>query len=247
MSCGMPSGHACADDRSIELDSGCMPVPCDPASNGKTKSDAASLTWLWYGLGSLLFFVLAILNGGAVFLAIEKWRYRDACWFSMTLFSTVGYGNFAPATTGGKVWVIIFSTLTIPPTPFCLNYVSNMMVNLIALVVFPGGLSTPVSTRMRLAIGTMGLIMHLLVCGGLAFALMEDWNYGDAVYYSFVTLTTIGLGDFAPVTATGQYWSMFFVVCGLGIISLMIEDVLVIYFGQEQESLESEVVPKACC
>ena len=35
-----------------------------------------------------------------------------------------------------------------------------------------------------------------LVLPAFSFMLKEDWSYGEAIYYCFVTLTTIGFGDF---------------------------------------------------
>ena len=37
-----------------------------------------------------------------------------------------------------------------------------------------------------------------IVLGALVFAYIEDWKLSDAIYFSFVTLTTIGFGDFVP-------------------------------------------------
>ena len=142
--------------------------------------------------------------------------------------------------TGGKVWLVIFATLTIPPTPLCLNYISNMMVNIFAM---PFGIKphtdATVSRTTRMVILLAGLLMHLLVCGGLAFSQIEDWGYGDSVYYSFVTLTTIGLGDFAPATQAGQWWSIFFVLFGLGIVSLLIEDLIALF--QQSPQVEGDI------
>ena len=44
------------------------------------------------------------------------------------------------------------------------------------------------------------IIMFLFIFGGsVIFMLAEDWELGSAVYFSFVTLTTIGFGDMWPV------------------------------------------------
>ena len=31
----------------------------------------------------------------------------------------------------------------------------------------------------------------------------EDWDYWEAVYFIFITMTTIGFGDFVPVGGRG--------------------------------------------
>lgn len=41
----------------------------------------------------------------------------------------------------------------------------------------------------------VGVVLFLLI-PGLCFMLVENWTYGEAVYYCFITLTTIGFGDF---------------------------------------------------
>lgn len=38
------------------------------------------------------------------------------------------------------------------------------------------------------------LFMSLIPAG--IFAAIEGWSYGDAVYYTIITMTTIGFGDF---------------------------------------------------
>ena len=42
------------------------------------------------------------------------------------------------------------------------------------------------------------LFMHLFICGGAMFSYLEGWGFQDSIYFSWITLTTIGLGDFAP-------------------------------------------------
>jgi Ion channel len=40
-----------------------------------------------------------------------------------------------------------------------------------------------------------GLALFILL-PGVVFALAEGWSYEEAVYYAFVTLATIGFGDY---------------------------------------------------
>lgn len=48
-----------------------------------------------------------------------------------------------------------------------------------------------------------GIVIFLFL-PSLIFSYFEDWPYSVAVYYSFVTLSTIGFGDFVPTFAPRQ-------------------------------------------
>ncbi len=45
-----------------------------------------------------------------------KWTYVQSVFFSSTIITTVGYGNIAPVTTGGRVFCILFAIIGIPFT-----------------------------------------------------------------------------------------------------------------------------------
>ena len=47
----------------------------------------------------------------------------------------------------------------------------------------------------------VGLLMFVFV-PAIFFSWLEDWNYREAVYYAFITLSTIGFGDFTAGTST---------------------------------------------
>ncbi|EIW70019.1 hypothetical protein TREMEDRAFT_30177 [Tremella mesenterica DSM 1558] len=48
-----------------------------------------------------------------VFCKIEHWAYSDSIYFSVQTALTIGFGDFSPTTTAGKVLVFPFSVLTI--------------------------------------------------------------------------------------------------------------------------------------
>ncbi|MEQ9007212.1 MAG: potassium channel family protein, partial [Ekhidna sp.] len=47
-------------------------------------------------------------------------------------------------------------------------------------------------------------------------------NYSNAIWYSLVTLTTVGYGDIFPATIWGRYISMIFILTSIGIFGILI-------------------------
>jgi|APHM01.1.fsa_nt_gi Ion channel. len=47
-------------------------------------------------------------------------------------------------------------------------------------------------------------------------------DVGDTLWYALVTLTTVGYGDYYPVSAPGQVLGALFVLSSLGVLGLLI-------------------------
>ncbi|WVQ98939.1 hypothetical protein IAU59_006071 [Kwoniella sp. CBS 9459] len=62
---------------------------------------------------SVTTFISILAIQSLVFSQIEGWLYSDGIYFSTQVALTIGYGDFAPTTTAGKVLILPFSVLTI--------------------------------------------------------------------------------------------------------------------------------------
>lgn len=59
----------------------------------------------------------------------------------------------------------------------------------------------------------------LVILGGsMTYHYLENWSWVDSIYFSVVTLTTVGFGDFAPKTDGGKIFTIFYIIIGIGII-----------------------------
>jgi voltage-gated potassium channel Kch len=65
-------------------------------------------------------------------------------------------------------------------------------------------------------------VFFAVLLGGLIYSYFEKWSFFNAVYFSVVTLTTIGYGDLYPVTFFGRLFTIFYVFIGIGLIFLFI-------------------------
>ena len=62
----------------------------------------------------------------------------------------------------------------------------------------------------------------LLVAGTLIFMWIEGFSLVDSFYFCFITLSTIGYGDFSPSTDLGKIVTVIYGIAGLGIIAALV-------------------------
>ena len=67
--------------------------------------------------------------------------------------------------------------------------------------------------------------LFILLMGMFAYHYLEGWSYVDSLYFSLITLTTIGYGDFSPQTMEGKLFTIFYIILGVGIILTFINTV----------------------
>nr|CAD2124197.1 unnamed protein product [Meloidogyne enterolobii] len=73
------------------------------------------------------------------------------------------------------------------------------------------------------------ILLLYIAFGGFLFALLESWTYMDAFYYCFVSLTTIGFGDFVPDRHEYIVIMLLYLGIGLAVTTMCIDLVGVQY------------------
>lgn len=86
---------------------------------------------------------------------------------------------------------------------------------------------------LHLSLIMCGAIILVIIIPAIFFMFLEDWSYFEALYFCFISLTTIGLGDFVPGDAPKWRRSefrplykvccVFFFVTGLTFLLLILE------------------------
>jgi voltage-gated potassium channel len=71
------------------------------------------------------------------------------------------------------------------------------------------------TVRLRLRIFAV-LLLVIMVIGVLGFMLVEGLSLSDAVYFSIVTIATVGYGDIHPATQTGKILAILLIITGVG-------------------------------
>jgi voltage-gated potassium channel Kch len=76
----------------------------------------------------------------------------------------------------------------------------------------------------------------LVVSGTIFYWRVEGWTIVESLYFSVVTLTTVGFGDFAPTTPGAQIFTIFYILTGIGVFVALLASVAQQYIAQKTES-----------
>lgn len=62
-------------------------------------------------------------------------------------------------------------------------------------------------------------VILIVSVGTVFYHFIEKLKWLDSVYFSVITLTTVGYGDIVPKTDAGKVFTIFYVLLGVGIIA----------------------------
>ena len=80
----------------------------------------------------------------------------------------------------------------------------------------------------------------IIMFGTISYHYLEGWNYIDSLYFSVITLTTIGYGDFSPQTTGGKIFTIFYIFIGLGMILSFLQTVFDHFNNEIQQNKKSK-------
>jgi voltage-gated potassium channel Kch len=68
------------------------------------------------------------------------------------------------------------------------------------------------------------LLLLLVVSGMFFYSTVEGWSLIDSLYFSVVTLATVGYGDLAPKTTAGKLFTIFYLFVGIGLFVAVVRE-----------------------
>jgi voltage-gated potassium channel len=68
-------------------------------------------------------------------------------------------------------------------------------------------------------------VAALLAVGTVVYSFLEGWTLVDSLYFSVVTLATVGYGDLTPTTDVAKLFTIGYILTGIGIVAAFASEV----------------------
>ncbi|HMK53466.1 MAG TPA: NAD-binding protein [Methanobacteriaceae archaeon] len=78
------------------------------------------------------------------------------------------------------------------------------------------------------------LVVAVIAYGTIGFHLIEGQSWTVSFYWTFVTIGTVGYGDYSPETALGMYFTITLIILGIGTFALAVESLVDLIFKRQQ-------------
>ncbi|MGH0149475.1 UNVERIFIED_CONTAM: hypothetical protein FKN15_035433 [Acipenser sinensis] len=149
----------------------------------------------------------------------SNWDFSSSFFFAGSVVTTIGKSS--ANTVSGQIFCVFYALFGIPLNLAFLNQLGK------GLTAHLGWLKRSVQTlgnHEKLKMLTVSFFLILgtllfLVFPPLLFSYVEGWTYGEGFYYAFITLSTIGFGDYVVGTDPEKHYiSAYHSLAGMWII-----------------------------
>ena len=88
---------------------------------------------------------------------------------------------------------------------------------------------------------SVAFVLIALATGGL-FSLYEGHPFLDGLWWTIVTLTTVGYGDLSPVTTGGRVAAVVLMVTSIGVVSFITANIAAFFIEEDEETTVADEV-----
>ncbi|KAI1898536.1 hypothetical protein AGOR_G00073370 [Albula goreensis] len=133
-----------------------------------------------------------------------SYDFTSSLFFVTTFLTTTGYGSTMPMSDGGKLFLVMYSVVGIPITMLLLSSITHRLLPYVTHGPVRHIQARWGVSQAQAALTHAGLLMALTA--GLFFLLpatafcylVPGWSFLESLYFCYISLSTIGLGDYLP-------------------------------------------------
>lgn len=185
-----------------------------------------------------LYLICYIVFGAVIFQVLDEGlsehKLYEVILFTFTTIATIGYGDLVPTNDLSKLFCIFYTLIGVPSLFLSLTNIGQFLAEaywiLLASLKKKRELEASDGDDSRLPLPIVIILLLLLsVIGGFLFHFWIDQRpIIPAIYFSFVSITTIGFGDITP-TPDGWMQTLiviFYLATGMVVMSTFVTALL---------------------
>jgi len=131
-----------------------------------------------------------------------------------------GYGHVSPLSDGGKIFCVVYAIVGIPLTLILFTALVERLMMITSFMydaLLAGFAQSFRVLYVRLThvfiVFCFVLVVLFLIPSAIFTIIETNWNFLDAFYYCFISMTTIGLGDYIPGDELQQSYRPLYKIC----------------------------------
>ncbi|KAG5672573.1 hypothetical protein PVAND_002690 [Polypedilum vanderplanki] len=181
-----------------------------------------------------------------------QWKFLGAFYFATVVLAMIGYGHSTPNTNAGKAFCMIYAMVGIPLGLVMFQSIGERLNKFASVIIRRFKIfmkcSQTEATEINLMAATGFLSSIIILTGAAVFSKYENWSYFDSFYYCFVTLTTIGFGDYVALQNDRALQnnpgyvalSLVFILFGLAVVAASINLLVLRFMTMNAEDMRIE-------
>ncbi|KAJ8281806.1 hypothetical protein COCON_G00043250 [Conger conger] len=133
-----------------------------------------------------------------------SYDFSSSLFFVVTILTTTGYGSSMPISDDGKLFLVTYSLLGIPITLLLLSCLTHLLLPWVTHyplryvqarwgLSYSGAALAHAGLLLGLTAGLLFLLPAAVLCH-----LVPGWSFLESFYFCYISLSTIGLGDYLP-------------------------------------------------
>jgi len=189
----------------------------------------------------------------------EEWGVGDILYFCFVVVTTVGYGDFLPASDTSKVFTSFYVLFALVLVSFAMSILIDAMATYAveharklkkakAAGIFDK--TAAARKRRKKFFGELFFFLVIIAISTVVYGLTMEWEgngfegnaFVNGFYLTVITLTTVGFGDLSPKSDEHKFYTVFLMVFGIPVFVKTLGTFSEYIFGAQKDDLVLTVI-----